>query len=241
MKRIIAMILLTLAIPAGATELQMTASTWPPYVSDQLYKKGIAIVLTEEALKRAGHDVSTTIEPWPAALEMTIAGRYDVITSLWHTEDRAEQLSFSEPLMKNYIVFIKRDDSGIVYNQRSDLDGLRIGVVADYAYSETPYDTAGIDISEAGSAQDNIKRLLAGELDLVLADGRVAAYEIDELIAGKALSIIRKPLVTRGLRVAVSKQHPDHAEIVAGINAGITQMQADGSYNAILATFRISE
>jgi polar amino acid transport system substrate-binding protein len=241
MNRLIALILLTFANTIGATELKITASTWPPYVSDQLYGDGVATVLTEAALKRAGYEATTTIEPWPAALEMTLAGTYDVITSVWRTEERASQLSFSEPLMTNYIIFIKRDDSGIVYNDRSDLNGLRIGVVTDYAYSEEPYDTTGIDISKGGSAQDNIKRLLAGELDLVVADGRVAAYEINELVAAKELSIIRDPLATRGLRIAVSKQRPDHAEIIAAINASIAQMRIDGSYNAILATFRISE
>jgi polar amino acid transport system substrate-binding protein len=241
MRLLTALFLLTLGTIASATELKITASTWPPYVSAQLYHNGVAAVLTEEALKRAGYTSTTTIEPWPAALEATLAGTYDVITSLWLTAERSEQLNFSEPLMTNYIIFVIRDDSGIVFNDRSDLDGRRIGIVTDYAYSEEPYDTTGLEISAAGSVQDNIRKLLAGELDLVVADGRVAAYEINQLVAAKQLTIIRKPLAKRGLRIAVSRQHPEHEKIVSAINEGIIAMRADGSYNEILATFRISD
>ena len=241
MKIIILPILLLLAGISVADELKVTASSWPPYLSENLYENGVAVVLTGEVLRRAGYQSTVTIEPWPAALEETMAGTYDVVTSLWQTEERLAELSFSKPLLTNYIVFVRKDASGIVFNDRSDLDGLRIGIVEDYAYREEPYDTKGIDISAAGSVRDNIRKLLADELDLVLADGRVAAYEIDQLIAGKELSIIRKPLATRSLRIAVSRQHPDHDQIVAAINDSIAQMQADGSYNEILATFRISE
>jgi polar amino acid transport system substrate-binding protein len=241
MNRLYLLLLVALSATASASELEITGSTWPPYVTQQLYKNGVAVVLTEEALIRAGYKPITTIESWPESLEATADGTYDVITGVWLTDERAEQLEFSEPFIKNYIVFVTRDDNYIEFNEREDLKGLRIGVVKDYAYSNEPYDTTGINISAAGSARENIQHLLAGELDLVLADSRVALFEIDQLIAGKQLSIIRKPLVTRGLRIAVAKTHPDAKKIVADFDASIAAMKLDGSYNAILATFRISD
>lgn len=226
---------------ACATDLRVTGSTWPPYLTQQLYKNGVAAILTEEALRRAGYDSKTTLDSWPAALEETIAGNYDIVTAVWFTDKRAAELEFSKPFMENYIVFITRDDNYIEFNEPDDLQGLRIGVVDDYSYSNEPYDTTGIEVSAAGSARENIQRLLASELDLVLADSRVALYEIDQLVAAKQLSIIRKPLITRGLRIAVSRKHTDAKKIVADFDASIAAMKLDGSYNAILATFRISE
>ena len=241
MNRLYLLLLLVVTASTCAAELKVTGSTWPPYLTQQLYKNGVAAVLTEEALQRAGYESATTLESWPAALEETIAGTYDVVTGVWFTDKRAEQLEFSKPFLENHIVFVMRDGNFIQFNEREDLQGLRIGVVDDYAYSDEPYDTTGIDISLGGSARENIRRLLAGELDLVLADSRVALFEIDQLIAGKQLSIIRKPLVTRGLRIAVSKKNTDAKKLVADFNASIAEMKLDGSYNAILATFRITE
>lgn len=240
--RLLITLLLTLTTTAvAADELTIAGSEWPPYISQQLYGQGVAMVVTEEAFRRAGYTTSSAVDGWPMALDKTINGTYDVITGVWQTNERAEKLLFSEPLLTNYIVLIKRDDSDIVFNERADLDGLRIGIVADYAYSNEPYDTSGIDISESGSARENIIKLRAGDLDLVLADSRVAAYEIDQLIAAKELSIIRKPLATRSLRLAVARANPEHEKIIRAFNQALTAMQADGSYNEILATFRISQ
>jgi polar amino acid transport system substrate-binding protein len=53
--------------------------------------------------------------------------------------------------------------------------------------------------------------------------------------------VLPKPLITRSLRIGVSKQRPDHAEIVAAFNRAVTQMKEDGSYNSLMANYRISE
>jgi len=241
MSRICALLLLLLAPLVWAEDLRITASEWPPYASSGLYRNGVAVALTEAALQRAGYKTTTQLGAWPAALNDTIAGAHDVITAVWRTTEREELLTFSEPFLTNYIVFIKRDASDAYFNERADLDGLRIGVVADYAYSDQPYDTTNIKIELADSALENIARLRASELDLVLADSRVASYQIDKLVAAKELTVIRNPLLTRGLRLAVTKSRDDHAEIIAAFNDAIKEMQADGSYNALLATFRVSQ
>ena len=235
------LLLLTLANGAIAEDIKLTATDWPPYASSQLYRNGVAIVLTEEALQRAGYKTTTTIAPWPQALERVADGSYDVVTSVWKTDERSEALAFSEPFMRNYIIFIKRSGSAAQFNELADLQGLRIGVVTDYAYSNQPYDTTGIKISEAGSVQENINLLLKDQLDLVLADGRVAAYEIDQMVVAKELTIIRNPFTTRGMRIGVSRQNPNHEKIIAAFNESIAEMREDGSYNAILATFRVSQ
>ena len=235
------LLLLALANSTTAEEIKLTATDWPPYASAQLYRNGVAIVLTEEALQRAGYITTTTIVPWPQALDSVADGSYDVVTSIWQTDERSEELAFSEPFMRNYIIFIKRSGSSAQFNEPADLQGLRIGVVTDYAYSNQPYDTTGIKISEAGSVQENINLLLKDELDLVLADGRVAAYEIDQMVVAKELTIIRNQFTTRGMRIGVSRQNPNHDKIVTAFDKSIAEMREDGSYNAILATFRVSQ
>lgn len=228
-------------LATGTETLRITANIWPPYVDDEMSGNGVAIALVTEALRRAGYETQLAIEPWPEALEATQQGSYDVICSLWLTDDRSAALSFSEPYIENHIKLVKRSNSDIQYRDRDDLTGLRIGVVTDYAYSAQPYDTTGIDVTESGSVKENIDRLLNNEIDLVLADSRIAFYEVDQLSAAKQITVLQKPVVTRGLRIAVSKLRPDHAEIVAAFDRAVAQMKEDGSYNSLMANYRISD
>ena len=75
----------------------------------------------------------------------------------------------------------------------------------------------------------------------MLADRRVAMTEINERALAKMFDVMPGSLVTRGLRIGVSKERADAAEIVAAFEREIDKMLEDGSYNAIMATFRISD
>lgn len=239
-KALVCLIALFSGLPAGAEDLSMTANIWPPYVDDDLAQNGFVIALISAALERAGYSTSVVVEPFPKALEATIAGDYDVYCNLWLTSERASTLAFSEPYIENEITFIKRAESYFTFRDRADLNGLRVGIVSDYAYSQQPYDTTGITVSEAGSVKENIKRLLSGDIDLVLADRRVAMYEVNELRAAKKITVLPQPLSTRGLRIAVSKNRADHKDIIAAFDQAIAAMKTDGSYNAILASYRVN-
>ena len=121
-----------------------------------------------------------------------------------------------------------------------DLAGLRIGVVNDYAYNREAVDTTGIEIATAGSVRENVESLLAGDLDLVLADARVAMYEVNQLVVGRRVTLLPAAVITRGLRIAVSRTRPDHDEIVEAFEAAVASMRSDGTYTQLLASYRIS-
>ncbi len=234
---------LVLSMSAGAEELNVVASPWPPYVAHKLERHGLAVHLATEALQRAGYPSHVTLMNWPKDLEGTKSGAHDVIASVWFTQERAQHIAFSKPYIVNETRFVKRRDAPHQFNAPSDLKGLRIGVVKDYAYGGdvSPLE---LDVTPVftGSVLENLRNLIAGELDLVLADERVALYELNVNLYGG----IRKTLVlpnaysSRGLRIGVSKRRPDHAEIVNRFDAAIEAMKADGSYATILASHRIS-
>ena len=226
--------------PAEAEALRLTASEWRPYVDSDVERSGFAVALVSRALERAGYEVSIDIGPWPQALDDTISGKYDVFATLWFTEERANSIFFSEPYIENELAFVRRSGSDIYFREREDLLGLKIGVVDDFAYSSESIDTTGIDIVSSGNVTENIARLREGDLDLVLADRRVAMAEINERSLAKSFDVLSRPLIARGLRIGVSKQREDADAIVAAFEKEIAKMREDGSYNAILATFRVT-
>ncbi|MDJ0860634.1 MAG: transporter substrate-binding domain-containing protein [Gammaproteobacteria bacterium] len=224
-------------------QLSVVASPWPPYVAPGLQHSGLAVHLVTEALQRAGYGSSVTLTSWPRDLEATEQGSHDVIASVWFTEQRARRLAFSKPYIVTETHFVKRRDASHRYRTLADLRGLRIGVVKGYAYGGQA-DAAGLKVTPVfmGSVLDNLRSLVAGDLDLVLADDRVALYELNVNVPGGARQtfVLPKAYSSRGLRMGVSRQRQDHTEVVTRFDAAIEAMKADGRYASILAAHRVS-
>lgn len=220
--------------------LRVVASEWSPYVSASVPRNGVAPQVVLTALRRAGYRVQLYLDYWPQSLAATQAGDFDAIVSLWYTEERAESLAFSEPFMMNDLQFMKRSADAIKLVSREDFVGLRVGIVEDFAYSEQQYDTTGIDVISGGSVGENIDRLIAGELDLVLGDSLVLRHEADLRRAAKQVEVLPLVLESRGLHLGVSRQRADHEQIIAAFNDSIAAMKADGSYASLMANYRIS-
>ena len=186
------------------------------------------------------YELEFTAESWPTALEATVAGEYDVVGALWFREERGESLAFSEPYIDCEIALIKLATSDFRFSGRDSLVGRNVGVVDDYAYSREAVDRTGIEIVSGGTVAENVARLGSGEIDLVVADRRVALFHINEGARAKMFDVLPDPLMKRGLRIAVPKRRPDHEEIIAAFDIAVAEMRADGTYDALLASFRVS-
>ncbi len=240
MKEIIAILVIFLVLSSAsvtsASELKVTASTWPPYVDPQLPESGLVINIVNVALTRAGYMTALTFDTWPRALEGTKIGIYDVIAGAWYSDERSEYLAFSQPFIINEVKFIKRKGRLIVYNTLEDLRGLVIGIVRDYAYG-AEFDNAAYLIKvPQNHVIQNLNNLFSGRIDLTLADERVARYELRQYMSGdmSELAFLPKPLSAKGLHIAVSKRRPDHAKIVSDFDSAITAMKKDGTYMEIM-------
>jgi polar amino acid transport system substrate-binding protein len=226
---------------ATAGELKVVHSgNWPPYSGADLPGQGLAIELVTTALERAGYSASVSIDSLERILEGSRTGSYDVFATPWYTLERDQYLHFSRPYLESSIRFIKRKHSDFAYRAFDDLEGLKIGVVQDYAYDEDFNQSPTIEKVSANSLTQNLRKLLAKEIDLTLDDKRVLLYEIERSMpdAMTTLEILEKPLVVRGVNIGVSRKNPDHARIVADFDKAIAAMKQDGSYEAILKKHR---
>lgn len=225
-----------------ATELRVTASPWSPYVSRDLPGHGIAVSIVTTVLKRAGYKPSFALKQWPKDLEATRLGEYDVIASIWFTDDRAKDLVFSEPFFENRIKLLVRTDSDIRLSRPEALKGYRVGVVEDYAYTQGAYRDLSAQIVKYAMLEENLQGLLAGNIDISVSDEQVALYTLNNKIPGgiRQIRFARDPLTTRKLHMAVSRRHAHAERIVSDFNKALQQMKDDGSYMDMLHQFRIS-
>lgn len=233
---------LVIAHAEGPRNLLVTASPWSPYVSVDLHDKGLVTSIVMTALRRANYNPTLVLREWPKDLEGTRAGEYDIIASIWFTEERARDLLFSSPIIENTVKYVVRADNDIRDTSPASLKGMRVGVVEDYAYRQGAYRDLPAELIKAETVEENMKRLLDGEIDIAVADERVALYVLNKRFPGSLKQIRFTPgsLSTRNLRAAVSRKRPDAQQIISEFDTALQHMKNDGTYMSTLNLYRVS-
>ena len=225
---------------ASSAALTIVASKWPPYVDQSMVKKGLAMEIVSSAFERAGYQPAISIETWPRALEGLEIGIYDVVGTVWKTPEREKRFVFSDPYWINKIRFIKKKNREIRYDNLDDLSGYVIGTVKDYAYGEEFDNSLTLIKIPQNYIIQNLSKLQEGDIDLTVGDEIAIRYELNQYMKGSIseFEFLEKPLASRELYIAVSKQNPKAEKIVSDFNRALLEMKGDGSFDAIAKKYQ---
>ncbi len=231
----LAVLLTGAAGAADRTALRLASDTWPPF-TDAPDRRRIALELVHTALERAGIEATTTIVEWREVEAGLRRADIDGTAAMWHTDERAKALLFSQPYLENRLVLVGRKGSNVDAARIQDLAGKRVAAVGRYAYGEEIASASGVLFVNGRSDQESLDRLLAGEVEYMLVDELVArylmTYQPDEVAAH--LQIGTTPLARRSLHLAIRRDLPDAQPIVDAFNTAITGMLRDGTYAEVL-------
>jgi len=221
---------------AGRAVSVVHSGSWPPYADEHLPGEGLAIDLVTTAFRKAGYTPRVETASLTEIMAGSETGVYDVFATPWYTTDRDQLLHFSQPYLQSSIRFVKRRDVPFDYTKFDDLEGVKIGVIENYAYDEDFNASTAIDKIPADSLSENLHKLVEGDIDLTLDDERVLRYTLSQSLPelGARLEILATPLTTRGINIGVSRKNPDHKRIIADFDKAIAEMKQDGSYDRIL-------
>lgn len=229
------LILMLASATALAADLKLAADYWPPFTSERAGQR-VAMDLVEQALTRSGNNAQSSIIPWQQVLEGIKASKFDGIVGAWKNAEREQYLSFSQPYLENRILLVSRTDNRFDFNDISQLENKKVGIVEDYAYGEAITKNEKIIKVKSASIEQNIKNLVRKECDFALIDSLVAQAMKQALPADIINQLVLYPtvVVTQGLHFAVRKNHPHAEELLKQFDATIEEMIIDGSYNRAL-------
>jgi polar amino acid transport system substrate-binding protein len=217
--------------------LSIVAKEETPYIGNDLPEKGLSIEIINTAFERAGYKTNIVFESWPRAYEGALIGIYDVLGSVWRTDEREKDFAFSEPYLFHDIKFIKRKaDTYIKFNTLNDLDSLIIGTIKGYAYRDDFMRARNFIRLQQNYLIQNLLFLTQEKIDMTVGDVRKIRYEINKYMKTnmKDLEFLPKSLIKRGVHIAVSKSNPQHKEIIAKFNKALKAMKSDGTYKSII-------
>lgn len=176
---------------------------YPPFIySEGNEVKGPIAEKVRNVFTSLGITVRIEMLPITRGLAMVASGDVDAFFSLKRTPERDLALLFTKvPLIQQPFVFFTRRDSAIQWNGRpDDIKGYRIGVVSKTSYGKIfdAYVKDGIlaHIEETQSFEVNIKKLIAGRVDLVINSYDVGQYLIQKLHAEDDIVSLSPPVET---------------------------------------------
>lgn len=215
----------------------VSLTSWPPFSGKDLPNQGFSNDIAKTVLERAGYDVTVKLMPWSRAKTMTEKGKFEVLTSVWHNEERAETLAFTDPIARNELVFITPKDAGFSYTGLDSLKGMTVGTVRGYDYQKAFLDADHFTREAAESFSTNLKKVGAGRLDAAVGDRLIGKYivsnELSQLKGKFAYS--DKALSSKKLYVTVSRKIDTTQQIVDDFNTALQAIRDDGTYADIQA------
>jgi len=186
----------------------VTTEEWPPFVSSDLPNNGWAMEVAKEALERKGYDVSLELVPWARALHCSESGKCDGLYLSYYVEERTKSYVFSDPVAVLETGLFKLKDRDISFGTLDDLRPYKIGMTRGAAVSDE-FDKADfLKKDPVPHHSVNIKKLLRGRVDLVVAAKPVFEYLIRSTLPEDQqdqIEFIGPPLSEQNLHLAISK------------------------------------
>lgn len=240
MLRIALLLVASLVFGSGAVvaqqQVRLMANTSPPYADARLPEQGLALELVRHVFKGTGYSPEITIEGWSRAIQGARLGVYDGLAAAWYTEERSEDLLFSEPYLRSELILLKLRSDRHNYAALEHLAHGRLGVRADYAYGIDFSAIPNLTLVQENHLIQNLLNLLNGTVDYVIGDKRTIILQLQEYLKDSInkFEVMDIELPYRERHVAASRSMPGHEKMIAEFNRALAAARRDGSHAAII-------
>ena len=209
--------------------------TYPPYnfMNDQNEFDGFDVDIAKEVAKRIGVGVEFVAQEFSGMIAGLQAKKFDVVISqMTITEERKQQMDFSQPYITNEVRIIVHESNDTI-TKLEDFKGKKIGVglgTNDEKYlREVVLPKVGeFTIQTYDDVIFSLKDLDARRIDATINN----VYALKPVIErnGFKIKAVGEPVKSDQAGIAMRKGNP---ELLAAIDQALTDMKADGTYDAI--------
>lgn len=170
----------------GTIELRgFTENLAPMNYEEDGRAEGFGSELLRMIAGEAGLPLSIEVLPWLRAQQQAAAQRHTVLFSLTRTAERETQFQWVGPIVARRILLYRLDRrSDIKPTSLKKLDGLRVGVVRDSAAARQLLADGlrpDVDLEFAQDDAANLRKLMAGRMDLLVLLDLAAAWHLRRL------------------------------------------------------------
>ena len=250
MKKYLALLLaaimaLSLAACASTSKAEETASakltmateaTFPPYeYYDGDAIVGIDVEVAQAIAEKLGMELEVTDIAFDSIIPGIQTGKYDMgMAGMTVTDERKEQVNFSDSYATGVQVVIVKDDSPITSVDDLFADGAStvVGTQAGttgFIYATSDIEDAGLGtVKSFAKTTDAVEALKNGQVDCVILDNEPAKALV---AANEGLHILDTEYAVEDYAIAIAKENTD---LLEKVNKALSELTADGTLQSIV-------
>lgn len=195
--------------------------------------QGINADIVRELFKRAKLDYSLTLRfPWDRIYKQVLEQPNQGLFSTTFTPEREPLFKWVGPLASTGWVLLAPPGSKLRLSSLEQAKQYRIGAYKNDAVSQH-LESKGFELTNALRDQENIGKLLQGQIDLWATTDPVGPFLAKQEGVSGLVTVLR--FNDAQLFLALNRQTPD--EVVRRLQATLNEMQQDGSVDAILRRY----
>ena len=207
-----------------------TDATFPPMeFVDNGKRTGFDIELVEAIGKAMGKKVEWIDIDFKGLVPGLISKRFDMaVSAIYITDERKKVVDFTTPYYAGGLVAMVKDGNSAI-QKLADLDGKKVSVqVGTKSVSYLEQNFPKVQRVEVEKNQEMFNLVDIGRADAAVT-GKPAAYQYVRTRPG--LRVLAEQITTEEYGMAIRKDTP---ELTKAVNAALTKLKADGTYDAIV-------
>ena len=213
-----------------------TEATFPPYeYYDGDAIVGIDVEVAQAIAAKLGMELEVTDIAFDSIIPGIQTGKYDMgMAGMTVTDERKEQVNFSDSYATGVQVVIVKDDSAITSVDDLFADGADtvVGTQAGttgFIYATSDIEDAGLGtVKSFGKTTDAVEALKNGQVDCVILDNEPAKALV---AANEGLHILDTEYAVEDYAIAIAKENTD---LLDKINTALAELKDDGTLQSIV-------
>ncbi len=220
-----------------------TEGAYPPFnlVDKNGQVQGFDIDIAKALCKETGMECEFKLQDWDGLIPGLLAKKFDaIVASMSITDERKQKVDFTNKYYQTPARFVAKKGAGITISKEG-LKGKTVGVQRATIHENFVRDMFGDTVTiKAYATQDEADMdLVAGRLDLVIADAAMLLGSFINTDAGKGFEFVGPGYVDKkwfgeGVGIAIRKEDN---ELRLKLNKAIDAIRANGVYRKINAKY----
>lgn len=234
-----------LLAPVYADTIRLRADEWFPVNGDpQSSRPGFAVELAATIWRDFGHQIDYQLMGWGRSLEAARNGSIDCVIGTDRTE--APDLLFPQtPLHTDGVhVYVRKGDNWR-FTDESSLARRTVAVINEYSYGgqmdawlADPANATRIQMAYGEAAlEGNIRKLLAGRVDLLLESPMVMSVALQDLELARYVTDAGESDPPTPFYIACGSSNPKTVKWLQQFDQGAEKLKESGAWQAILERY----